>query len=167
MGNDVPLVSTNTRKVPIFVQKPYSSIFEMTSSVSLSPPLHKAHKSLLREDLLVLRHLFDLKDGQQTLENNHLEGQSLGSCIPGSNIRDLLFVSLDVENPPNKAELERNAEHQIGVSILDTRELGFGTAVVTKRDPIDILRTYQFVIGSMKYNRNASRSFCFGESQHI
>ncbi|KAL5320459.1 hypothetical protein ACEPPN_011264 [Leptodophora sp. 'Broadleaf-Isolate-01'] len=129
-------------------------------------PLRKAHKGLLREDLLVLRHIFDLNHGMQELDQDRLNTLRLGYHLSGSKIKDLLLISLDVENPPNTAQLKSNSEHQIGLCILDTRDLLFKILHPEERGSNNLLRTYQFGVGSAKYIKNASRSFCFGESQH-
>ncbi|KAG4431234.1 hypothetical protein IFR05_013275 [Cadophora sp. M221] len=125
-------------------------------------PLRKAHKGLLREDLLVLRHIFDLNHGVLELDQDRLNTLKFGYHFPGSKIKDLLLISLDVENPLNTAQLE----HQIGLCILDTRDLLFKTLHPEERSSGGLLRTYQFGVGSAKYIRKASHSFCFGTSQH-
>lgn len=124
-------------------------------------PSRKAHKGLLREDLLVLRHIFDLNHGQQSLET-----LGLGHNLPDSGIKDLLVVGVDVENP-DTAQLGKNGKYQIGLCILDTRDLRASIGDCAEHDSPDWLRTHQFCIGPPKYFRDASRSFCFGQAKHL
>jgi hypothetical protein len=126
-------------------------------------PPRKAHKGLLREDLLVLRHIFDLDHGQQSLAQDRLEILGLGQNLPNSGIKDLMVVGIDVENP-DIAQLEKNGRYQIGLCILDTRDLQASIGDYT--EPAS-LRTHQFCIGPPKYFNDTSRSFCFGEAKHL
>jgi hypothetical protein len=126
-------------------------------------PPRKAHKGLLREDLLVLRHIFDLNHGQQFLDQDRLETLGLGHNLPNSGIKNLLVVGIDVENP-DIAQLDKNGKYQIGLCILDTRNLQASIGDYT--EPAS-LRTYQFCIGPLKYFIDTSRSFCFGEAKHL
>ncbi|RFU30921.1 hypothetical protein B7463_g5400, partial [Scytalidium lignicola] len=131
-------------------------------STPLPLPPRKAHKGLLREDLLVLRHILNINHGLQALDQNRLKTlNGLGLNLPDSKIKDLLIVSLDVENP-NIAQLAKNGKYQVGLSILDTRHLQ--SSILNSHD---LLQTYQFCIGPLKYCRDASRTFCFGQSKHI
>ncbi|RDL35219.1 uncharacterized protein BP5553_07150 [Venustampulla echinocandica] len=60
----------------------------------LPPPSPRPpHQGALREDLLVLRHIFDLNLGRQAPDP-----MFLGENLPDSFIKDLLIVGLDVEN---------------------------------------------------------------------
>ncbi|KAK0107955.1 hypothetical protein ONS96_003739 [Cadophora gregata f. sp. sojae] len=143
----------------------------MSSSAASSSPVRKAHKGLVRDDLLALRQIFDLNPVEKFSDRLHSNDLVLASSLPDSNIKDLLIVSLDVENPPSSGtELQRNSNYQIGLCILDTRELelGHGRHIDTqRRSPYELLQTFQLVIGSAKYDKKASQSYCFGESQHL
>ena len=121
-------------------------------------PPRKAHKGLLREDLLVLRHIFDLNHGKQSLDQDRLETLGLGHNLPNSGIKDLLVVGIDVENP-DIAQLDKNGKFQIGLCILDTRDLRASIGDCTEHDSPASLRTHQFCIGPLKYFKDASRSF--------
>ncbi|KAK0103770.1 hypothetical protein ONS95_005772 [Cadophora gregata] len=140
---------------------------KMSSPVAASP-VRKAHKGLVRDDLLVLRQIFDLNHGKTASDRDLPNDLILASSLPDSNIKDLLIVSLDVENPPCGTELQNNSNYQLGLCVLDTRELGPGMLIGTQRtNSHELLRTFQLVIGSAKYNKKAAHSYCFGESQHI
>ena len=78
-------------------------------------------------------------------------------------IKNLLVVGIDVENP-DIAQLDKNGKYQIGLCILDTRNLQASIGDYT--EPAS-LRTYQFCIGPLKYFIDTSRSFCFGEAKHL
>ncbi|CZR56938.1 uncharacterized protein PAC_06827 [Phialocephala subalpina] len=88
----------------------------------------------------------------------------LGCNLPDSDIKDLLIVGLDVENP-HVAQIAKNGQFQVGLSILDTRHLQ--SSMRKRTGSQGLLQTHQFCIGSPKYFKNASRTFCFGQSKHI
>jgi hypothetical protein len=110
-----------------------------------SPP-RKAHKGLLREDLLVPRHIFNLDGGRQALTQDRLKTLGLGLNLPDSGMKDLLIVSLDIESP-NISRLVKDGKYQIGLSILDTRHLQSSIRNRTGYNLYGLLWTHQFCIG--------------------
>lgn len=135
-----------------------------STSLPISSQPRKAHKGLLRVDLLVLRHIFSLNHGLHALDQDYLK--ILGLNLPDSDMKDLLIVSLDVKNP-NISQIAKNGHFQIGISVLDTRRLQSSIRKRRGQNAQDLLQTHQFCIGSPKYFKNSSRSFCFGQSKHI
>ncbi|KUJ17012.1 uncharacterized protein LY89DRAFT_69867 [Mollisia scopiformis] len=83
---------------------------------------------------------------------------NLGQSLPGSAVKDLLIVGLDCEN---NSLGQLPTQFQIALSILDTRHLQRNTS------DGDLLRTYQFIVGSPKYFKEASKAICFGQSKHV
>jgi hypothetical protein len=130
-----------------------------------SPP-RKAHKGFLREDLLVLRHIFNLDGGRQASTQDRLKTLGLGLNPPDSGMKDLLIVSLDIGSP-NISRLLKDGKYQIGLSILDTRHLQSSIRNRTEHNLYDLLQKHQFCTGDQRYFKNGSRGFCFGQSKHI
>jgi hypothetical protein len=62
----------------------------------------KAHKGLLREELLLLRHTFSLNFGRSQENFDRACAKAGGENLPGSTIKDLLIVSVDIESPPSQ-----------------------------------------------------------------
>jgi hypothetical protein len=89
----------------------------------------KAHNSLLREELVLLRHYLDLHlDRSRVMLERACakKPKILGQNIPGSNIKDLLLVSIDIENTQayrTDKLADYDGQYQVGLSILDTRDL--------------------------------------------
>lgn len=129
-----------------------------TTTIAITQP--KAHKGLLRGDLLLLRHTFGLHFGrsQEGLDQNR------GQNLPGSKIKDLLIVSLDIEGHPNQFT-EHYLQYQVGLSILDTRHL---QPSISDTQHGTVLETYHFCVGPDKYfKKRKSQKFCFGQSRHV
>jgi hypothetical protein len=124
--------------------------------------LPKSHKGLLREDLLFLRHIFNLHLGRsQGLDQTCV--LNLGRNLPGSMIKDVLMISLDIEGFPDQFSKDE-AQHQFGLCILDTRHL----SQISEIQYESILDTQHFCIGPEKYLKAwKSRKFCFGEPKNI
>lgn len=77
------------------------------STTLLSIPFGKTPKGFLREDLLVLCHIFDFNHGPNSLTKDRL--QALGGLevnISGPQFKDLLLVGVVIENP-DAAQLKR------------------------------------------------------------
>jgi hypothetical protein len=123
----------------------------------------KAHQGLMREDLVVLRHIFNLNHGIYTLDQDRLKPLGLGSKLPDSDIKDLLIVSIDIENP-YIAQLSENSRYQTRLSMLDTRGLQ-AFIYDQKQDSLELLETCQFCISSKKGFKMIPESYCFGKSK--
>ena len=134
----------------------------------LSSSPRPAHKGLLRDDLLVLRHIFNLDLGRPAFHfPNCSEPAILGQNLPDSTIKDLLIVAIDVENS-DTTKFANDGQHQVGLSILDTRHLhSFISDPSAEYDIDNLLENHQFCIGSVKYYLRISRTYCFGKSRHI
>ena len=93
------------------------------------------------------------KNGLQLLQ------QSLGlqpSEFRGSD--EIVFVAIDFEHLSNlQQDLSRNLNSQVGISILDTRDL-------ISSPPQETISTYNFVTGSPSYCAVATKKFLFGET---
>jgi hypothetical protein len=115
----------------------------------------------IRKNIHVLRQILGLESAG---------GTELGQNLPHSNMKDILIVGLDLEHgslqPHNSHSIKKKKKlegfhFQIGLSILDTRQLHH-------RDPEKpLVHGHQFCTGSDEFVEEASRKFCFGQSEQI
>lgn len=71
--------------------------------------------------------------------------------------QDTILVAIDFENNIQfRGDLSRNVDTQLGLAILDTRDIS------TALSPEKFISTYNFVTGSPKYYRKAMLKFLFG-----
>jgi hypothetical protein len=128
----------------------------------------KAHKGLLREELLLLRHTFELHLGwpRELLDEATAKAPKIlqAQNLPSSWIKDLLIVSLDIEGHPDQLTKESAGRYQVRLSILDTRHLQSDTADTRHES---LLQTYHLCVGPEKYFKKKSWKFCFGKSRHV
>jgi len=110
----------------------------------------------------VLRRMFDLDLGRGV---HHLTGLSLGEDLPGSAIKDLLIIAVDIghfgaqgiEAAVKTCQLPRDERFSIGLSILDTRDLqNTNTGEI-------LLQTYNFCVGPSKNYIKASKKVFLGK----
>ncbi|KHN94480.1 Polynucleotidyl transferase [Metarhizium album ARSEF 1941] len=70
--------------------------------------------------------------------------------------QDTILVAIDFENNIQfRGDLSRNVDTQLGLAILDTRDISTATS------PEKLISTYNFVTGSPKYYRKAMLKFLF------
>ncbi|KAL2761072.1 hypothetical protein ACRALDRAFT_1066551 [Sodiomyces alcalophilus JCM 7366] len=133
------------------------------------------HQGILRQENLVLRTIFGYANEKHTSPSASTGSlpSFLGECFPGSSMKDLLLVAIDVDAPQsyNKANIEQHLLH-IGISILDSRHVRDLVHVGTHDAPVAFDRfitNYQFVIGNSHPARayTASKKFLWGESEPI
>ncbi|KAI0813580.1 hypothetical protein GGR55DRAFT_537996 [Xylaria sp. FL0064] len=118
----------------------------------------------LREEILVIRQLFGYSDACHSAS----EASSLGTRLPNSSMKDVLFISIDVDTYQGYEHLATDPQLHIGVSILDTRVLHHLTLKeLGSVHEADALESYQFVVKNSRYCKAASRKFMFGKSQSI
>ncbi|RYP67194.1 hypothetical protein DL769_005826 [Monosporascus sp. CRB-8-3] len=73
----------------------------------------------------------------------------------------VLFVSIDFENPTGLLEDTPNVASQVGIAMLDTRDL------IPSSSSEGIISTYNFLLGPPRYYSSAKTKFLFGETQWI
>lgn len=121
------------------------------------------HTGILREENLILRQIlgYHLESVQQP--NSPLP--VIGQYLPGTSIKDVLFVSIDVDTGGGYEDISPGQSFHIGISIFDTRCL---TKPKPFNNPQNIITSYQFI------NRDdtrpckwAAKSFLFGETELI
>ncbi|TVY59112.1 hypothetical protein LCER1_G000646 [Lachnellula cervina] len=123
----------------------------------------KSHKGLLREELILLRHTFDLHLDRSRGDFNLAYADRRGQNLPESTIKDLLIISVKTKGCPDQLTIE-NGRYQVGLSVLDTRNLQSVPADMQKGS---ILQTYHFCVGLERYFKKKSWNFCFGRSKHV
>ena len=127
----------------------------------------KAHKRLLREELLLLRHTFDFHLGRprELLDETIAKAPKTHRAqnLPGSWIKDLLIVSLDIEGHPDQLTKESAGRYQVGLSILDTRLV----QSIAETQHASSLKTHHLIVGLEKYFKKKSWKFCFRKSRHV
>lgn len=125
-----------------------------------------AHKGILREETVALRQL--LGYGRPTEASLGLGVPELGTRLPGSPMKDVLFVGLDIDTYQGYEVLIPDQQLHVGVSILDTRRLvellDFELHEGLLASAID---SHQFTLGESKYCRRARNRFLFGKSKSV
>lgn len=123
-------------------------------AMSSTPGLHTG---ILREENLILRHIFGY--GNQPIHTNPLP--RIGSPLPGSSINDILFVSVDVDTGGGYEVISPNQSFHVGISIFDTRY--FGSNSLT--EPQTAIKSYQFINRDTKPCKQAARRFLLGATE--
>ncbi|KAF4459684.1 serine threonine kinase [Fusarium albosuccineum] len=116
-----------------------------------SPP----HTGSLLEENIVLRQILGYR--LETVETSLYNLPQIGQCLPGTFIKDVLLVSIDVDAKDYEA-ISADHDFRIGVSILDTRYL-----VQKLHDPRDTITSYQFINRNSETCNNAAKNFLFRE----
>ncbi|KAM3450800.1 hypothetical protein NHJ6243_009734 [Beauveria neobassiana] len=76
------------------------------------------HLGILREENIALRQIMGYNT--DSLEASPYKIPQIGQFIPGTSIKDVLVVAIDIDNPRCCLPLQDQSYH-IGLSILDTR----------------------------------------------
>ncbi|KAK4065473.1 hypothetical protein Trihar35433_7593 [Trichoderma harzianum] len=118
------------------------------------------HTGILREENIALRQILGYRLG--TLTSSPYRLPSIGQCLPGTCIKDLLLVGVDVDTGGGYEAISEGQSFHIGISIFDTRSL-----TKQPQDLGDAVKSYQFINNNSKPCRWAAKSFLFGESKLI
>lgn len=124
------------------------------------------HAGLLREELLVFRHLLGLGE-------NPFQAQ-LGPALEDCSFKDVLFVSIDVGGI-GALDATSNRPYLVGISILDTRllqsyvttSLGVTDTRSEHVNAQNLIKSYQLQVGQSDYLDSQSRRFVFGLTTQI
>lgn len=124
-------------------------------------PAAAPHHGILREEVIAMRQIF----GYTKYKDTTFTIPDLAAFLPGSEVKDVLLVAIDVDVPQNydKKQIDLQLLH-IGVSILDTRQL----QELTRRSqqsssPDNIIETHHFAIGPATKALKASKRLLLGE----
>ena len=132
----------------------------------ISGPL-PAHTGILREETVALRQL--LGYGRPTEASLRLGVPEIGTSLPGSSMKDVLFVGLDIDTIQGYEVIVPDQQMHVGISILDTRRLNDLLASPTREEELSAaIESYQWTVGtSGKYCRRADNRFLFGQSKPV
>lgn len=129
------------------------------------------HMGIFRKENAALRCLFGYA-------GNDLERpipEAIFHCPPleSSTIKDVLFVSVDVDTFQGYEKIAEDQKYHIGITILDTRHLIdlYNISTTNTWNPQEKFRStvksYQYTIGRHRYTKRADRRFLFGDSEAI
>ncbi|KAL6799500.1 hypothetical protein GGI42DRAFT_361398 [Trichoderma sp. SZMC 28013] len=118
------------------------------------------HTGILREENIALRQILGYR--LETLTSSPYKLPSIGHYLPGTSIKDVLLVSVDVDTGGGYEAISEEQSFHIGISIFDTRSL-----IKQPQDLGDAVKSYQFINNNSKPCRWAAKSFLFGESKLI
>lgn len=112
--------------------------------------------SIPREENLILQQVFGYDD-RNPLHTERLP--RIGS--PGSSIRDILFLSVDVDTGGGYEVISPHQSFHVGISIFDTRYF------ISKSfaGPQQAIRSYQFINQNSKPCKRAARRFLLGPTE--
>jgi hypothetical protein len=126
---------------------------------------------IFREENAALRYLFGYAGDD--LERPIPEPILHCPVLETSTIRDVLFVSVDVDTFQGYENISEDKKYHIGITTLDTRRLIdlYNTSTTNtwniKGMVQSTVKSYQYTIGRHRYTRRADRRFLFGESEEI
>ncbi|KAL6788612.1 hypothetical protein J3E68DRAFT_415297 [Trichoderma sp. SZMC 28012] len=118
------------------------------------------HTGILREENIALRQILGYR--LETLSSSPYRLPSIGQCLPGTCIKDILLVGVDVDTGGGYEAISEEQSFHIGISIFDTRSL-----TKQPQDLGDAVKSYQFINKNSKPCRWAAKSFLFGDSKLI
>ncbi|KAF7549750.1 hypothetical protein G7046_g8238 [Stylonectria norvegica] len=116
------------------------------------------HTGILREENIALRQILGYR--LETLHASPYSPPQIGQHLPGTFIKDVLLVSIDVDTGGGYEVISPGQSFHIGVSVLDTRCL-------TRKpdDPRDAITSYQFINSDSRPCKRAAKNFLFGETK--
>ncbi|RSM20685.1 hypothetical protein CDV31_000372 [Fusarium ambrosium] len=120
----------------------------------------KPHTGILREENIALRQILGYR--LDTIQTSPYNPPQIGQYLPGTFIKDVLLVSVDVDTGGGYEVISPGQSFHVGVSIFDTRCL-------TQKlvDPRDAIISYQFINTDSRPCKWAAKNFLFGETELI
>lgn len=124
------------------------------------PSVPGPHTGILREENIALRQIF----GYRAIPNIHFPFQPSSNIqhLPGTQIKDLLLVAVDVDTGGGYDVISPGQSYHIGVSIFDTRLL-----VQKITDASLAIQSYQFINQETKPCVKATRRFHIRDTELI
>lgn len=116
------------------------------------------HVGILREENIALRQILGYR--LETVQTSPYSPPQIGQYLPGTFIKDVLLVSVDVDTGGGYEVISPEQSFHIGVSIFDTRCL-----IQKLHDPRDAITSYQFINRDSRPCKWAAKSFLFGETE--
>ncbi|KAH7011501.1 QDE-2-interacting protein [Ilyonectria destructans] len=115
------------------------------------------HTGILREENLVLQQIFGY--GDQPMHTDPIP--RTGLPLPGSSIKDILLVSVDVDTGGGYEVISPDQSFHVGISIFDTRYLTSNSST----DPQKAIASYQFINRDTKPCKQAAKRFLLGATE--
>ncbi|KAI0007259.1 hypothetical protein F4779DRAFT_592863 [Xylariaceae sp. FL0662B] len=149
--------------MPRWVTAPWGNMNILPHIVAKPLP---CHTGILRDETLVLPKLFGVPSSEIPTAAAELEGIELGQNFQDTLIKDVVLVAIDIDTFQGYEKIIPDQQFHFGISILDTRSIHDAQLTShTLGGPANIIRSYQYTVGSSKYCHRASRKFLFGESE--
>lgn len=121
------------------------------------PSVPGPHTGILREENCVLRQIFGYGDKTTTLDPL----PRTGSPLPGTSIKDVLLVAVDVDTGGGYEVIGPNQSFHVGVSTFDTRWLTSDNLA----DPTQAIASCQFINQETKPCKSAAKRFLSGATE--
>ncbi|KAH0495460.1 hypothetical protein TgHK011_009010 [Trichoderma gracile] len=121
-----------------------------------------SHTGILRDETLALRQILGYR--RETIREPRFAHPRLDSLahLPGSSIKDVLFVSVDVDTGGGYQVISPQQSFHIGLSLFDTRSL-----TKPMKDPANAIQSYQYITKESKPCKWAAKHFLFGDTEAI
>ncbi|KAL7823512.1 QDE-2-interacting protein [Trichoderma gracile] len=121
-----------------------------------------SHTGILRDETLALRRILGYR--RETIREPRFAHRRLDSLahLPGSPIKDVLFVSVDVDTGGGYQAISPEQSFHIGISLFDTRSL-----TKPMDDPGNAIQSYQYITKESKPCKWAAKHFLFGDTEAI
>ncbi|RSL87028.1 hypothetical protein CEP51_002491 [Fusarium floridanum] len=119
----------------------------------------KPHTGILREENIALRQILGYR--LETIQTSPYNPPEIGQYLPGTFIKDVLLVSVDIDTGGGYEVISPGQSFHIGVSIFDTR------CLIQKLDAHDAITSYQFINTDSRPCKWAAKNFLFGETELI
>ncbi|KAJ4324359.1 hypothetical protein N0V84_003920 [Fusarium piperis] len=120
--------------------------------------VQQPHTGILREENIALRQILGYR--LETIQTSPYSPPQIGQYLPGTFIKDVLLVSVDVDTGGGYEVISPGQSFHIGVSIFDTRCL-----VQKLDDPRNAITSYQFINSDSRPCRWAAKNFLFGKTE--
>lgn len=128
-----------------------------------SAPRPRSHTGILREENLILRQVFGYDDRELPPPLADPLPRT-GSPLPGSCIKDVLLVSVDVDTGGGYELISPDQSFHVGISIFDTRHL-IDDEGSTDPQHRGAITSYQFINQDTKPCRRAAKHFLLGATE--
>ncbi|TFB02360.1 hypothetical protein CCMA1212_006087 [Trichoderma ghanense] len=121
-----------------------------------------SHTGILRDETLALRRILGYR--LEEIREPPFVHPKLDSLahLPGSSIKDVLLVSVDVDTGGGYQVISPDQSFHIGISLFDTRSL-------TKplEDPGNAIQSHQYITKESRPCKWAAKSFLFGDTELV
>ncbi|KAL6889867.1 hypothetical protein HDV57DRAFT_487914 [Trichoderma longibrachiatum] len=115
-----------------------------------------AHTGILRDETVALRKILGYR--LDTIRDSAFRHSKLDNLphLQDSSIKDVLFVSIDVDTGGGYQVISPEQSFHVGISLFDTR-----TLTKPMEDPENAIQSYQYINNESKPCKWAAKSFLF------